>query len=455
MGIVKLQPDSLPLSKTSLPEEITAPHDSIFTALVPESKVVSLLKYVEGYPWTTVYYGQILNTNNTIENFDPSTPNLTQPYYKVHGLILQVSSPLSSSYDQATGTTSITGTAITPYKITPNVGDVFIAEVDTGEDAVFIINTVTRKTHRKDTLYEISYSLYSYTSVLPEFTSTLEQRVTDSYYFNQDTDFFNRDVLIKPSIKEATDRLVQFQRESQVYYLNTFCQRSEGAILIPGTTELISDPHLVNFMSKIVDYSLLNSTRFYRFTYFDKYVDQPSIYTALIERSSALLPNINKTYSFIPTTMLSNRARLGTIFHAGIEYMLYPTNPRTNTDINDTPIDETSDFISTIKTANNYKPYTKTISVTTNNDNIYTPKILHELFVDNYYVVSENFYKYLNDQSTYADISYMELLIYKFLTGKAIAKEDLAVTIQDYPNWPLLHQLYLLPVAWLLTKSVI
>lgn len=455
MGIVKLQPDALPLSTTSLPEEITPPHDSIFTALIPESKVASLLKYVEGYPWTAVYYGQILNTNNNIENFDPSTPNLTQPYYKVHGLILQVSSPLSSSYDQATGTTAVTGTAITPYKVIPNVGDVFIAEVDTGEDAIFIINTVTRKTHRKDTLYEVSYSLYSYTSALPEFTVSLEQRVNDSYYFNRDTDFFNRDVLIKPTIKEAIDRLTLFQRESQSYYLNTFCQSREGAILIPGTTELIYDPHLINFISKIVSYDQLNTIRFYRFTYFDKYVDQPSIYNALIDRSPALIPNINKTYSFIPTTMLANRARLGTIFHAGIEYMLYPTNPRTDADTDTTSVDTEHDFIGTVKTANNYKPYTGTISVTSNNNNVYTSKILHELFVDDYYVVSENFYKYMRDQSTYTDISYMELLIYKFLTGKAIAKEDLAIAIQDYPNWPLLHQLYLLPVAWLLTKSVI
>lgn len=455
MGIVKLQPDAPAPVETTKPITIEAPAKSIFTALVPESKIGSLLKYVEGYPWTVDFYGQILNTNNTVENFDPTTPNLTQPYYKVNKMILQVSSPISSSYDQSTGLTTITGSALTPYRITPNFGDVFVAQVDSGEDAIFHITSIKRATHRKDTLYEISYNLYCYTSDRPDFLVTLNQRVNDTYFFNPDTNFFNRDVLIKPSVKEAIDRLKLFMDQSQQYYFSTFAQKRTGSIMIPGIDYTLYDPLLVNFIAKIVDYSVLVDTPFHRFTYFDKYIDQQSIFDMLMARSVAMAPVINKTYNFMPSALTSNKARFGSVYHAGVDYILYPTNPNTNADINETSFFATPEYISTIKTAKNYNTDTPVVIKTTNNNQVYDKDVLHDLFTNNYYVVSEHFYPFLKDNTGYEEISFIELLIARFLKNEAIAKEDLAVAVEKYTSWSMLHQLYLLPVMWLIIKGTI
>lgn len=452
MGIVKLQPDVSPLKETTLPVEITEPNKSIFTALVPESRITSLLRYCEGYPWTVDYYGQILNVNNTLENFDPSTPNLTQPYYKVSKLISQVSSPLTSSYDQGTGLTTITGSSIMPYKITPNVGDVFLAQADSGEDAIFIITTVNRKTYRKDTLYEVSYSLYTYVSDKPSFLTTLENRVNDTYFFNNDTNYFNRDVLIKPSTQEARDRLKVFLTESQDYYFNTFGQKNTGSILIPGVSKNIYDPLLLNFISKIVDYSRLVDTPFYRFTHFSKEINQPSIFDALINCSKSNLININKKYGFISTTQLKGNSRFGGAFHAGMDNILYPINPDYRAEIGETDPTNDGSFINTVKTTKNYTGARPLVIKTTNNNQEFILNLLHELFKDDYYVVSETFYKYQTDHTVYANMSYIELLISRFLNKEAIAKEDLAVAVENYTEWSLLHSLYLLPVMWLVVK---
>lgn len=453
MGIVQLNPDSVPLAETTLPVTITAPNNSIFTALVPETRVISLLKYVEGYPWTIEYYGQILNANNTLENFDPSIPNLAQPYYRIFDLILQVSSPLTSSYDQNTAITSISGTAITPYNLRPNVGDVFIAKVDNGEDAIFHITNVDRKTFRKDTLYEISYNLYAYTSSNPSFKVSLEQRVNDSYFFNKDTDFFNRDSLIKPSVKEAINRLKLFLDESQQYYLSTFPQKETGSILIPGMAHTLYDPLLLEFISKIVDYNRLVDVPFFRYTYFMRHSNQKSIYDAIINRSPALLKTMNKTYNFLASHLTSNRARFGTAFHAGVDYILSPTNPNTNIDVQSPSFFFSPQYINTVKTNRNYNNNTPILIETTNNNSIFQTRVLHELFDEDHYVVSKNFYDYIDNVSTYENISYIELLIYKFINKEAIAKEDLAVAVQEYPSWSLLHQLYLLPVMWLIVST--
>ena len=451
MGIVKLQPDQSPaVVENTLPQAIQEPAKSIFTSLVPESKITSLLKYVEGYPWTVNYYGQILNKNNTVENFDPTVPNLNQPYYEVNGMILQVASPLSSSYDQSTGITTITGSALTPYSLTPNVGDIFIAKVDTGEDAVLMINTVTRKTHRKDTLYEVSYNLLFYTSVNPTFINNLKQRVQNTYYFNKDTNFFNRDVLIKPSVKEAIDRLNILMRETKEYYFSTFAQKEAGTILIPGISYRVYDPLLIDFLSKIIEYKEIVDIPFFRHNHGNnRYINQKSLFDLLFSRNINTTNLINKKYSFLPSNMLANRARLGTAYHTGADYILFPTEPNTNTDIekfNKTL--EASTFMEDVKTTKNY--YLPTLTITTLNNT--SKPLLHELFTDDFYIVSENFYNYINDNSTFDNISYIELLIFKHINKEAIAKEDLVIAIEKYMEFSLLHQLYILPILWMLIK---
>jgi len=450
MAIVRLNPEANPVPNTTTPETIQEPNKSIFTSLVSEAKVNSLLKYVEGYSWTVNYYGQLLNSNNTLENFDPTTPNLTQPYYKVNKLIMQVSSPLSSSYDQNTGITLITGSAIVPYKITPNVGDVFIAQVDSGEDAIFHITSVSRKTHRKDTLYEISYTLYAYKSTNPDFIEALESRINEVYYFNNDSNFFNRDVLIKPSVQEARDRVKIFLNESKKYYFSTFTQLETGSLLIPGIDNILYDPVLVKFIMKTVEYDYLLNVPFFQHTYLSKEIDQPSIFDALLNQSQVYLKNINKTFNFISSNAIENRARIGTVYHAGIDYILHPTNPNTSYDVLGSSIFDQSEYLSSMKTVKNYNTSTPLVLETINNNQIYTKPILHDLFIEDYYIVSKNFYEYLDDNTKYPSISYIEFLISKFIKKEAIAVEDLAVTVERYMDWSLLHQLYLLPVCWLL-----
>ena len=105
---------------STLPVPMIEPIGSNFTTLVPEASTLnSLLKYVEGYPWTVNYYGQILNTSNIPSTFDPTNINLLSPYYLINKLILQVSAPLISNYNSNTGITTVEGTSIMPYNIKP------------------------------------------------------------------------------------------------------------------------------------------------------------------------------------------------------------------------------------------------------------------------------------------------------------------------------------------------
>lgn len=445
MGVIGLKPSAsiAQPSKTS-PEAMMEPNKSTFTSLFPETVSKTLLKYVEGYPWTISYYGQLLNTNNTVERFDPSTPNLNQSYYLVNDMLLQVSSPLSSSYEQATGVTTITGSGLTPYKVTPNVGDVFIANVDSGEDAIFLVTSVTRKTYRKDTIYEIDYSLYSYTSTTPDFVTRLSERVQDSYWFNKDTDYFNRDVLIKPSVKEAIDRLRLFVKESKELYFRKFSVRGNGGIIVPGLREKLYDPHMVSFISKTVDNDTLVTNHSKTYSFSDPYIEQPTFLDMFLSRNINLDTVINPRQVFTSVIDLQvSNPRLGYITHTGMDAILYPVGP-SNKVYGFDPVGVVN--IYNPKNDINTNDYNRDIAVTGNNSNVFSKPLLHHLFMDDFYIVSENFY--LGENT-----SYIEDILYKFITREGIAREDLAIACEDFRSWSDIHQFYLLPLLWVMCNN--
>ena len=452
MAIVNLKPTAKDPSRTTLPETITGPSKSTFTTLVPENKIKSLIKYVEGYPWTVNYYGQILNENNTLNHFDPGLLDLSQSYYLVEKLILQVSNPISPSYSEEEGIMKASGTSIAPLGIQPNAGDLFLAQVDSGEDALFVITSVSRLTHRKESLYEVNYSLFSYASNDPEFINSLSRRVNETYFFNPDTNYFNRDVLVKPSVMEAMDRLDRFLAESMGYYFNTFLQTHNSTILIPGLTDTLYDPLLMEFLYRTVDISTLPITRFHQHTMDKTDLTRPSILDNLINRT---LPhknvNVDK-YKFCSAKSMPIKIRLGTLSYTGVEYVLYPVEP-----VRDhmTPYDfkETEVFYEGVTNERNYHVLDKVVTKTSNNSVAFSKQLLHELFEDGNYVVSENFYSYLEDKELGSDISFVELLMFKFMNQDAIAKEDLLEISSSWKEWSLLHQLYLLPVFWLIAKN--
>ena len=445
MGVIGLKPSaSIAQPIKTSPEAMMEPNKSTFTSLFPETVSKTLLKYVEGYPWTISYYGQLLNTNNTVERFDPSTPNLNQSYYLVNDMVLQVSSPLSSNYEQTTGVTTITGSGLTPYKITPNVGDVFIANVDSGEDAIFLVTSVTRKTYRKDTIYEIDYSLYSYTSTTPDFVTRLSERVQDSYWFNKDTDYFNRDVLIKPSVKEAIDRLKLFVKESKELYFRKFSIRGNGGILVPGLREKLYDPHMVSFISKTIDNDTLVTNHSKTYSFSDPYIEQPTFLDMFLSRNINLDTVINPRQVFTSVIDLqASNPRLGYITHTGMDAILYPVDP-SNSVYGFEPIDAINIYNPVSDT--NTNDYNRDISVSSNNNGVFSKPLLHSLFVGGFYIVSENFY--LGENT-----SFIEDILYKFITREGIAREDLAIACEDFRSWSDLHQFYLLPLLWVICNN--
>lgn len=462
MGIVKVKPDAVVQPNTTEPVVAEKPYETQFQTLIPESRVETLKAYVEGYPWTVHFYGQILAEDNIVDSPDDGIPNLLQTYYKIKNLVLRVESPLADNYNQEEGVTRITGSAIFPDSVYPNVGDVLLAQIDNGEDAIFVINTVERLTARKESVYVASYSLLYYASENIAFLSQLEDRVNDLHYYREDPHYSGLGNLVIPSVKEALDRLDYYLKTTTEYYFHKFYNVEYATFLVPGQDFTGYDPVMIRFLSQTTDmYSDPQRRLITRYDYGKNlYIDQPTILDMVAKRNVGLAPTINKRFSFTLTGLLRGHPRFANITYSGIERVLFPLD---HEKISQKPplhgyphIEETDPTYPVESYAVDYDegmlPDLSAMTIETIDGHI---PHLPQLFDDGYYIVSSRFY----DHYLYPEVnaepppSFFELLLSRWLKEEAISNKDLVMLTQNFTAWPWIHQFYLLPVIWTMIRT--
>lgn len=462
MSLVKLLPTETPVQTTTISKVQPNAYESQFANVVPTSDISSLLRYVEGYPWTIDFYGQVLTKDNGVVNYDPSLPSALQPYYKIKGLILKVSTPLDSSYDSESGVTTVSGSALLPFSVVPNVGDAFVANVDTGEDAVFTVNSVNRKTFNKNTLYDVTYTLSFFLSAQPGWVANMETKVQQTYYYTDSNQHGGKGSLSIPSVHEANLRLNALFAMTVKFYFSAFYNTENATIVMPGQPALMYDPLLIKHLLRLFntnDHPNIRKMAAYNHGG-DILIDQTSIWDVLMSRDLSMLRLSNKKYKYITTSNLPGISRLAALPVMGFNYVLYPMDANTSLRIG------TGDFESpsiltpalALTPVTNHDILTPALTVDVKNYQTNLTEVrqlLHELFADDYYVLSKNFYDYVDSPTGVltAPLSFIESIVYKHLNKLAIAPEDIVVALQDYSKWPVLHQLYLLPVMWVVLKN--
>lgn len=434
-------------------EEIREPRKSTFTSLMPEVRAETLLRYAAGYPWTVNYYGQILNEASTLNHFDPGQGNLSQSYVEIKELVLKVENPLSYSYNAEDGVSELTGSGIMPFKVRPNVGDIFVAMIDDGEDAIFNITEVTRATHRKQTLYQVEYTLHSYTNDRPEFLEKVKARIHDSYYYNNYLNAQSTDVLITPKEKVYNDDLRLFMHDSQTYYFRAFLQTYSQSLALPGLDTIYYDPLIVDFIFKTTEASEYGAVRSYTHNPTSLDYKRESILDAIFTKRIPNKARYERKYGFIGANSLWRNATLGSFNFGVVSHVLHPIDAdRKNLS---RPISPSGIPVSDPTSSDNYYfDDTLVVDVPTK-DGFTKLQVLPTLFDDGYYIVSENFYKYLDGEVDRDALSYTEVLLIRFLKHETLSLDDLHKLVEDWHDWSPLHQFYILPIAWIMIKNML
>ena len=280
----------------------------------------------------------------------------------------------------------------------------------------------------------------------------MQARVQETYYFNKDSNFYNRDNLIAPVEHQNTLELKELLAQSQAYYFNRFFKKELGTIVLPGLEDVVYDPYLVRFLMKTVPHDVMSHHGLMQHTLFERYMTQPVFWDILTTRNLSQVYNVNKKVGFASSGQVRNQGRFGTVYHSGINYVGLALEPNLQAKSGSDLISDIDVWRSSVVSEVNAAVYPHLVK-TLNNGNEAQKPLLHSLFTDNSYVVSPNFYNYVDNALTFNEISFVELLLFRFIQRSAVSKKDVVSALQSYTRWSVMHQLYLLPALWLLAKN--
>ena len=455
-GIVNRKLIHNEVKHTQVVEEITEPRESTLTALTPDIEAGSLKKYISGYPWTVRYFGQIVNDNSPLNNIDVKEGNLAKSYIDIHNLTLMVQGLIDHSYDVEQGTSTLSGTSVAPFGVRPYAGDVFIANVDHGEDVVFVVSNVNRLTHRKDTLYLFEYNSLAWVNDDKEFLRKIQGCINETVYYDNSTDSKSGNLFLNGEEKYNKDFLKGFIYDSQNYYFSIFKQRSTASLIIPGQDYNIFDKVMNDFLTKTINRSVYDTFYTHDYSNYQQGYSTETILDAIINRT---LPSSDIRYTrkvkFNSVTAYFNRASMMSPGFSNMHYISMPDTNRDRFTLDVEPTIGESDAID-IRNERNYNDGGQFVSIIIDGDGTTVIKPnLPKLLEDDFYIVTPMFYQYLNDKKASSDLSGFEILLYRYLNNEDVAIKDIVNLINGWEEWSYLHKYYILPVIWVIIKNVL
>lgn len=502
MAIATLKPNAKP--NNTQPEPITGEpktYKSVVYDDMHNVPVSSLLAYIDGYPWYVDYYGQITSEHSELKEVDAALPSIYQPYRKINGLELRVSSTLNSSFNQQNNFTEVTGSAVIYPFLVPNKGDYFITDAGQNQMGLFLITSVTRKTFNRDSVYEIDYELKGYLDQVKDQVETLKKSTVREYYFSKDRLIEGLSPILKTKDFHFVRDVKQIYEDIVKYYFSTFFNREYHSLCLPGQRHAIYDHFVNNFLYKIVDVDDILEMQ-YNVQYGrqqDTYMHQPQFWDVLMEKSYKHIKGVNKEMGMISRSYFAYNTWLSSMRYSCFDYVMYPVNPDTSIQVKrrypivrlrgagKQPSATTSNTNLGTDTSSSVQVYGEPGYYDWYEDDYYffsrnqcscmcsgcscdgcgmgdgdngiyggyfdredqeNPPLIHPVLVDRYYVLSEQFYKDTDKKSQ------LEILTRDYANGKTIDKDMFLRLANDYHEWPRLEQFYYLPIMMVLAKEL-
>jgi hypothetical protein len=410
--------------------------------------ISSLISYIDGIPWTTkAYYSQYLSSSNDLRDLDTSQNPVYQQYTKINNLELRVTSSLEQSQDPNNSTVTITGAANMFYHVIPNIGDLFIASTYHSEDTLFRVKEVSRLNFNKYTSWAITYDVISFLDENPTVYSDLEKKVINTLVFDKELIEHNKTPILSTEHASQIKYLKNLYSYLVDYYLNTFFSKKYMTLVVPGQDVNIYDPYIVNFISRIFnvqDHKTLTNMRKIIIGTDDTF-KQPVIWDVLLSdhpNKFSLLLSVQQKLSVASVKQFMNYPSVQSLHYSGIDNILYPITPDMSVDViglgrtinlNDEAVELTTSGI-----LNSILPLDDNLlldSVT--NTSI---SIIKDTYINNYYVLSQDFY------SQTGDYSLLEKMVTQYLKDEALSINNLVILTDKHSHWNRLNQYYYIPI---------
>jgi len=391
---------------------------STSTIFNKDQDITTIAQYVSGQKWTVDYFLQVRGLNEAPIAPDINVPATRLKYNRINKLILYLQTAISQDNPN-----NITGDAIINAGVIPSYGDVILATLTGGREALFIITAVEKKTYNLHEAYNITFKLNVFLDKNSVFYRDLVYKTLKEYYYDKDhlLDYSAPVILAqeykkKLSLKTMPDKVVD-------HYFKYMINLEKNVIALPTTSSIYVDTLLNDFIFKIIN----RDTVYSMFKIADFEIDlsqtiKTTVWDAIIYQDINMLKECNKDIGFIYSPTVTANVTLRQASYLGINFI---TNDLAG-GAPDTPL------IKDIKT-----PTTTVIQ---------QPILIR----DNNYVFSNAFY--IQDIT---NCGILEKALLQYLRGEIVDASQLDIMIQEYMYWDTIDQYYLLPVLLVLIKESI
>lgn len=452
MPIVKAKPT------TASPEVVVIPkiHSPQVKSNIVDTSyepISSLMTYVEGSSWTVDYYSQVIDTDNALAGQDSGQSGIYQQYKVIRKLEIKVDGALSWSQDETSKSMQASGTGLIHSLVIPNHGDMFLADVGDGREGVFQISSSEKKSLFKESVYAVQYQLIYFSDRDNNRRADLESKVVQELYYRRDFLEHGQNPLVTKTDFEAVEELSHKYKELINHYFRWFFSKEFKTLTIPGQDTKMYDHWLVTFLSAILNTNDNEHMRYMRVLNCDDdyNLKEPTLWSAILNNdNTALTTGIAKT-GFVNARSFSANAMMEGVRFSGINYVVYPkehtpvyesvnTNLRFQKTLAEVELERVptrgGDLSSII--------YDQTIDLSGT-----IVKYINSVTADDYYVLSENFYKNLPNQSL------LEVMVRNYFENEKNDPATLLKLVNNYANWGALERFYYIPLLLVLIKNIV
>lgn len=430
---------------------------TVDTRVIP---LASILQHVAGSSWEVNFYSQVVDTNSELGPQQLNVQPAFQQYCLIQGMELKVITPLQQEQDSESKSMIITGQAITYPGFIPNKGDMFLADIGDGREGIFTVTSAEKKTHLKDSYYEISYEVVSYSDTAPDRRADLGRKTIRTVKFVRDFLLFGQNPQIVESEYTQREEMQVVLAELIGYYFHDFFSIEKQTLLVPGQADTTYDPFLTAAVVELIsteEHPYLARIRLPNVM--GQHANaMPTIWDCLLKMSYAMLYTAMQQTRLVNTIYYKTMPHYSGIYFTGIERVVYPFDERTDVDVSYGDVCEVP-----MESAGLLEPggrrftdFTRLMPGGNLNGFNYTlpqdqqlPDIIR-VTEDPYYIFSQSFYK--NETPLKSNL---ERVVLQALKQEPLDKVAILRMAKNAIKWENVERFYYIPMLFALLKVAI
>jgi len=422
-----------------------------------EVRFDQLTTYIAGQAWDVDYFSLIRGRDDDARPFEEALHPVYQQYKLIKGFELKVTTPITPSQDNANKDMSLKGAANVYGVIIPKEGDMFIASIGDGREGLFTVTRSGRMSHYASTVHEIEYELAQYGS--QQLRDDLTRKVVETSVFHKEFLDTGNSPILNEDLTQLVNNMKEHYGRLIALYFHDFFSRDRKALLVPNQSRITYDPFLVRYLKTILttddhpmirhmtEFNVMGDQTMYEFTFWNCLESMDHAMLAMSVHEAGIV-DIGKFFNGRPT--------LNSIYYSGVEAVVYPDMAPTNVDAGYSGFAPEA-LTNLTRGATRFRELNRLFKATLEMDptfEIYeatSPERavqIKRVTVDDYYVLSEAFYRHTPD----TQLSKLESLTLAAMKGEAIDIRILDQLCSAAPKWDNVERFYYFPILFTLLR---